>query len=174
MKLMSPMQRFVSHIHADQLDDDSSEPVAAVADTSSFNPRTAPCGGYKKGKVHFDVEMDTKILVAWKTVHPDAEGNCTIRLGVGAQEGDYKVLRPNDKQDVNGKFACGREQSNYEGKVVQLPQNFTCDDCTLQVEWETRAAGKQFMCADIQVLGGEIADCSGQCTNGAVCMMGQC
>jgi hypothetical protein len=57
-------------------------------------------------------------MVAWKVMHPDVEGNCTIRLGSGENEGDYKVLRPIDVQDSKGKFECGRQQSNYDGKIV--------------------------------------------------------
>ena len=30
------------------------------------------------------------------------------------------------------------------------------------------------MCADIEILSGKIEDCSGQCTNGATCMNGEC
>jgi hypothetical protein len=139
-----------------------------------LNARAAPCGGHPKGKAHFDAEMNTKIFVAWKIVHPDASGNCTLRLGSGETQGDLEVVRPFDKSDVNGKFPCGREQTNYEGKIVKLPANLSCDDCVLQVEWETHATGKQYMCSDIEILSGKIEDCAGQCTNGASCMNGMC
>ena len=74
----------------------------------------------------------------------------------------------------NGKFACGREQNNYDGKTFKLPNNLTCDECSVQMKFETKSAGRQHMCADIQILSGSIEDCSGQCVNGAVCMNGQC
>ena len=45
--------------------------------------------------------------------------------------------------------------------MIKLPNNLTCDDCTLQIEWETKAAGLQYMCSDIEILGGSIEDCAG-------------
>lgn len=30
------------------------------------------------------------------------------------------------------------------------------------------------MCADIEILGGDIEDCSGQCMNGGMCVNGGC
>ena len=61
-----------------------------------------------------------------------------------------------------------------EGKEVHFPKNFSCDSCTLQIEWETKQGGRQYMCSDIQILNGKIEDCSGQCMHGGVCMNGQC
>lgn len=58
--------------------------------------------------------------------------------------------------------------------MVQLPFNFSCESCVLQVQWETKALGNIYMCSDIEVLSGQVEDCSGQCTNGAVCMNGHC
>lgn len=114
--------------------------------------------------------------MAWKTLHPDAAGNCTIRLGSGVSQGGFKTLQPVDKSGLtsSGKFPCGREQSNYDGKLIKLPSNLTCDACTLQVEFETKASGKLFMCADMEIIGGQIEDCAGQCVHGAVCMNGGC
>lgn len=86
-----------------------------------------------------------------------------------------ETLKPLEgEKSTNGFFACGREQSNYDGMLVKLPKNYSCDACVLQVEWKTKALGSIFMCADIQVLDGQVEDCSGQCTNGAVCMNGHC
>ena len=35
--------------------------------------------------------------------------------------------------------------------------------------WET-ARGVMHMCSDLEILGGKVLDCSGQCMNGGVCM----
>ena len=103
--------------------------------------------------------MNSKMFVAWKTVHPDELGNCTIRLGAGANMATYSVLKPLDKSDNgSGKFPCGREQTSYEGKNFKLPLNMSCDDCTLQLEFQTKASGSMYMCSDIQILSGNDTD----------------
>lgn len=82
---MSPMQRL--DLHAKLKDDDGNfvENPIDMDNTGEevINPKQAPCGGYKSGKVHFDAEVSTRIFVAWKIMHPDVTGNCTIRLGSG-------------------------------------------------------------------------------------------
>ena len=63
-------------------------------------------------------------------------GNCTLRLGTGPNESDLQVLFPLDKSaNKQGAFPCGREETSLEGKEVKFPKNFTCDSCTLQLEW---------------------------------------
>lgn len=110
------MQRYTSHIK-NTLEDQPQEEESNATSTDK-NARVGPCGGYPKGKVFFDAEVDSKIMVAWKVLHPDSEGNCTIRLGAGESEADFRVLRPLDVKDMKGKFECGRSQSNYDGKIV--------------------------------------------------------
>jgi hypothetical protein len=61
-----------------------------------------------------------------------------------------------------------------EGKEVRFPKNVTCDACFIQLIWATKNTGKQFHCADIEILGGDIEDCSGQCMNGGMCVNGGC
>jgi len=82
-------------------------------------------------------------------LHPDVNGNCTLKLGTGMLENNYEIIQPIDGSAINGKFPCGREQTNYEGKTIKLPLNLTCDSCTLQLTWETKASGKMHMCSDI-------------------------
>lgn len=108
-------------------------------------------------------------------MHADIVGNCTIRLGSGVSQENFQVIKPIDgSANKLGKFECGREHNNYDGKVIKLPKDLTCDDCTIQLEWETKAAGVLYMCSDIMIMGGKIEDCAGQCTNGAACMNGKC
>jgi len=172
---MSPMQRYHSHVKPKDMAGSEVDNDPENDDDSGLNPHLEPCGGFKPGRVHFDAEVSSKVFVAWKTVHPDATGNCTLRLGAGLMQSNFEVIRPLDKSaDIHGKFPCGRDQSDYDGKMIKLPLNLTCDECTIQLEWETKASGKLHMCSDIQILGGSVEDCAGQCTNGAVCMSGEC
>jgi len=55
----------------------------------AFNPHLEPCGGYRPGRVHFDAETNSKVFIAWKTMHPDIAGNCTIRLGSGVNQANF-------------------------------------------------------------------------------------
>ena len=97
--------------------------------------------------------------------HPDLYGNCTIRLGDGLTDApnEFEVLFPLDGSGnkTDGKFPCGRSTTSMEGKEVRFPKNLTCDECTLQLIWETKISGNQYMCSDIELLNGKIADCSG-------------
>jgi hypothetical protein len=78
--------------------------------------------------VHFVSTPGARNFIAWKTVHPSPTGNCTIRLGEGLDENDFKVLSPLDRSaNKKGSFPCGREESALEGKEVKFPANFTCD-----------------------------------------------
>ncbi len=78
--------------------------------------------------MHFVSTPGARNFIAWKTVHPSPTGNCTIRLGEGLDENDFKVLSPLDRSaNKKGSFPCGREESALEGKEVKFPANFTCD-----------------------------------------------
>ena len=70
-------------------------------DDSTPNPKVYPCGGQKSGRVHFDAESGTKAFIAWKTLHPDETGNCTIRLGNGNIASNLTVLYPLDGSGNN-------------------------------------------------------------------------
>lgn len=114
--------------------------------------------------------------MSWSIAHPDATANCTIKLCVGADADDCKVLQPTDGSGKNtkGKFPCGRISTAFEGKEIRFPTKETCDVCTLQVTWETKASGKLYMCSDISITSGKIDDCAGQCMNGGMCLNGKC
>jgi hypothetical protein len=122
-----------------------------------------PCGGTARGNVHFMATPGSRNFIAWKIVHPSPKGNCTIRLGQGPDEGDFKVIFPLDKSaNKKGSFPCGREESGLEGKEVMFPANFTCDACTLQWEWTTEL-GQMHICSDILIIDKEIEECAGKC-----------
>lgn len=178
MSMISPMGRYITRKkikdeEGNVIEDDSLE-VVAETDT---NPHLEPCGGFPRGRVHFDAEPGSKNMISWKVKFPDVGGNCTIRLGNKGDVGSFTTLYPLDKSGAKtkGKFPCGREASGQEFKHIRFPQNTTCDSCTLQLVWETKASGKINMCSDISIIGGEkIQDCSGQCSNGGMCLNGEC
>ena len=70
-------------------------------------------------------------------------------------------------------FPCGRQATKFEAKEVRLPLDITCDACVLELSWETEE-GFQSFCSDIQITGGESAECIGGCQNGGICSNGQC
>lgn len=125
-----------------------------------------PCGGTSKGQLHYVTTPGSRNYVAWRVLHSVPQGNCTVRLGMGADEADFKVLYPLDKSaNKDGSFPCGRSETNIEGKEFRFPRNFTCDTCTLQLEWtvSTQKGGsvQQHYCGDIQVIGTEVEECIG-------------
>ena len=176
MKMISPMQRYPSKVKAkdaegNDLDDDSERYPAY--EEQDLNPKVGPCGGTKPGRAHFDAASGSKVFAMWKVVHPDMEGNCTIRLGGGLSDEDFKVMTPLDgSANKKGYFPCGSSSGTIEGKEFNLPENFTCDDCVLQIIWDTKATGKLYHCADIEVLGSQVEECAGHCMNGGVCLNG--
>jgi hypothetical protein len=113
-----------------------------------------PCGGTIKGPLHYMTTPGSRNFIAWKVIHPASQGNCTVRLGMGADEADYKILYPLDKSaNAEGSFPCGRTETNVEGKEFRFPKNFTCDSCSVQVEWTVSTINKtqvqQHHCGDI-------------------------
>jgi hypothetical protein len=56
-----------------------------------------PCGGISQGGVHFATTPGSRNFIGWKVSHSAPNGNCTIRLGTGPNEEDFKVLYPLDK-----------------------------------------------------------------------------
>jgi len=107
------------------------------------DPNNQPCGGLEKGAVHYLAQPGSKALIQWKVLHSAPEGNCTLRVGHGLdqEEGDenkFITLIPRDgSADQHGSFACGRD-IGYEAKEFKLPNNITCDSCTLQFEFTTQ------------------------------------
>jgi hypothetical protein len=89
-----------------------------------------------------------------------------VRLGLGADEADFKVLIPLDRSaNKDGSFPCGRTETNIEGKEFRFPKNFTCDTCTLQLEWtvgkEKNQTVQQHYCGDVQIISTEVEECVG-------------
>ena len=91
---------------------------------------------------------------------------CIIKLADAPDDQDYDVLWPlDDSAEKKGKnrgyFPCGQAKTPLDTKLVKFPANITCDSCILQFIWNAGAHGKYYHCADIEILGGKIEDCSG-------------
>lgn len=144
------------------------------------NREIQPCGGANTfGTVHFVAKPGSRNYIAWKVNNPAPLGNCTVRLGMGPDESDLTVLYPLDNSaNADGSFPCGRRETPIEGKEFKFPYNFTCDDCTLQLEWQYKTKNQtvqqQHYCGDVDVIEKESPECVGQCKNGGVCMNGEC
>jgi hypothetical protein len=97
---------------------------------------------------------------------------------MGPNENEFVALHPLDgSADEDGSFPCGREQAPLEGKEFRFPKNFTCDDCSLQLEWRTNSRDQSVQfhhCGDIDVMEAENLECLGQCKNGGACINGEC
>ncbi len=128
--------------------------------TSTASPNEQPCGKTAKGTVHYMATPGSKNYLQWKVIHPAAEGNCTVRIGLGldqeeADEGRLLTLKPRDgSANLEGSFPCGREVG-YEGKEFVFPKNFTCDSCTLQFEWTVAEDQQIHQCADFMMSNAE-------------------
>jgi hypothetical protein len=137
MKLISPMQRYWSRVTPKDSAGNTLENDGRYEEykDSDLNPGLTPCGGAKAGRVHFDADAGSKSFVMWRTIHPDLNGNCTIKLGDGLTDSaeELLVLFPLDgsANNTEGKFPCGRTTTSMEGKEVRFPKNLTCDECTL-------------------------------------------
>ena len=107
--------------------------VRTYSNTSVING--PPCGGADKGPIHYLATPGSRNYIQWKVLYPNSNGTCTVRVGVGLDEDDFIVLKPRDgSASKDGSFPCGREMG-YEGKEFRFPKNYTCDECTLQFEW---------------------------------------
>lgn len=133
-----------------------------------------PCGGTVAGTVHFETTPGSRNMFSWKVIHPSPTGNCTIRVGDRPTESALRLVKPVDgSANEDGWFPCGRTEVLSEGKEVKLPHDLECDDCIVQLEWETEM-GTQHRCADFMSIGTEIPECFGQCLNGGICTNGVC
>lgn len=142
------MQRYYSRVKpkdsdGNEIDDETDR--YPFYDEADLNPHLQPCGGAKPGRAHFDAEAGSKAHIMWRVKSPDSNSNCTIRLGGGLRDDDFETLTPLDgSADSRGQFPCGRNGNAVEAKEIAFPKNFTCDDCTLQLIFNTKAAGKLY------------------------------
>ena len=176
MKLMSPMGRYISRVKVKDENGNVVDNGSTDDQIENLNSHMQPCGGALRGNSHLMSEVGSKHTVTWKTMHPDPQGNCTIRLGSKGEDKNMVTLYPLDGsgKKSKGKFPCGRETSSAEGKLIKFPSDVVCDACIIQLIWDTSVGARQHMCADIELLNGQVLDCGGQCSNGGTCLNGEC
>lgn len=134
----------------------------------------APCGGVMKRKADMLTNKGSILNVIWETRKPSINGNCTVKLSPGLEhETNFTLLSPVSVQTYNdGSFPCGRIKG-FESQQFTLPNDYVCDQCTLQWAWTT-SAGKIYSCSDIIINGMKIDDCIARCQNGGACFNGKC
>lgn len=95
-------------------------------------------------------------------------------MGAEPHQSKLHTVYPIDKSaDETGYFPCGRTQTGFEAKEIRFPEDLTCDQCILQVEWATER-GKIETCADVFISGAQMPECFGKCLNGGICSNGLC
>ena len=143
-------------------------------DTSHSELNNYPCGGVTKKKANTLTTMGGNIDVVWEVFNPVSGGNCTVKLSPGLETAsNFITLQPADiSLDRNGQFACGRVKG-FESHQFKLPQDYVCDQCTLQWAWNT-PQGTLYSCSDIIINGNKIEDCLAKCQNGGACFNGKC
>lgn len=127
-------------------------PVRRIGSTNAVVD-LEPCGGIPKDKADTLTNMRTKINAIWEVRQPVGGGNCTVSISSGLDV-NFTTLKPIGKDivyDSEYTFACGR-QDGFEFKQFELPDNYACDQCTLQLKWNT-PYGKFYQCSDLMILG---------------------
>ena len=120
-----------------------------------------PCGGTKKGPVHYETTPGSRNIVAWKVDKPSPAGRCIIRVSDSPNEADMIVAKPTDGSAADdGSFPCGREVTHYEAKEIRVPREMVCDSCLVQLVWMTEE-GEQYRCTDFESAASEVPECFG-------------
>ena len=136
-----------------------------------------PCGGPVKGKGHMLVSPASTTFFQWKIVKGTPEGNCTVSIGPGVGTvDDWVKMAPRDgsADPHTMKFPCGRNDRSHETKWFVMPEDMKCDDCTIQLVWET-VNGEIYQCSDLALMDADdAAPCIGKCQNGGACVNGYC
>jgi len=143
-------------------------------DTSHTSLNISPCGGIEKRKADTLTNKGSIFNVIWETVSPAPSANCTIKLSPGLEsESNFTLLYPLDIQaDSNGAFPCGRVKG-FESQQFKLPDDYECDQCTVQWAWHTEK-GVLYSCSDVIINGNTIQECLAKCQNGGACFNGKC
>lgn len=121
--------------------------------TANSQANISPCGGVDKNKADTLTNMGSLINAIWEIRTPVANGNCTVSMSTGLDV-NFTALKPISDlitYDTDFSFSCGR-QAGFEFQQFELPKDYACDQCTLQVKWET-PVGEYYTCSDIMILG---------------------
>ena len=135
----------------------------------------APCGGLEKTLADTLSQVGKRINAIWEIRNPSPNGNCTVSIS-SAMDMDFIALTPKANNitynEKDKSFACGR-QMGFDYQEFELPENFACDHCTLQMKWDT-PVGSIYQCSDMMILGNKIENCLSKCFNGGACVNGIC
>ena len=146
-------------------------PVRRTGSTTSLLG-LAPCGGVAKQKANTLTNLGAKINSIWETTNPIANGNCTISISP-ALDRNFTALKPSKSNHASDfSFPCGR-QTGFEYEMLDLPDKYACDSCTLQFKWST-PKGEIYSCSDIMVIGNKMENCMAKCLNRGACLNGKC
>lgn len=112
----------------------------------------SPCGGVLKSGADTLTNMGSTVNAIWEIRTPVALGNCTVSMSTGL-DSNFTALKPigDISYDSNYSFTCGR-QKGFEFQQFELPKDYACDQCTLQVKWDT-PIGDYYSCSDLMILG---------------------
>jgi len=143
-------------------------------DTSHTALNIAPCGGVNKRKADTLTNKGSTFNVIWETLNPAAQANCTVKLSPGIEsQSNFTLLYPLETEtDSNGAFPCGRLKG-FESKQFKLPDDYVCDQCTVQWAWYTEH-GVLYSCSDVIINGNKIEECLARCKNQGACFNGKC
>lgn len=127
-------------------------PLRRRGTTQSQNT-VGPCGVIEKSDANTLISVGKKINTIWEVVTPTANGNCTVSISAGLDL-DFQTLRPLDDQyNKDLSFSCGRK-NGFEFKQFELPKDYSCDKCTLQLKWKTDK-NEYFHCSDLMIISSE-------------------
>jgi hypothetical protein len=70
-------------------------------------------------------------------------------------------------------FPCNQTDTNSEYIEVSIPENFSCESCTLQFIWKGNGE-TQYHCADVLIDGESLNNCWKLCKNEGSCFNGEC
>lgn len=141
----------------------------------------SPCGGIPKKKTGTLANSQTNINMIWEIRVPAQNANCTVKISPGLDnETKFTTIFPADgTSNKLGEFPCGRIQG-FDTKQFKLPENYVCDQCTLQWKWMT-PKGDYYSCSDITINGMTslyflilVENCMARCHNGGACFNGKC
>ena len=86
----------------------------------------------------------------------------------------FSTLLPDDRSaDSRGNFPCGNTIEDAETKVIKLPDDMSCEKCTVQLVWTT-PVGTYYHCADLTLKSDDLLPCLNKCQHDGACVNGHC
>lgn len=131
---------------------DKSAPTAVLVEpyarkgTQKTKFNLAPCSGGAKGSSRYLASPGDKANVQWIIQNPVKQGKCKISIAKGHPDDlasfHFLKVESDSFNRRNGQFKCGSPDKTVEDAMVQLPTDMTCEDCTLQWQYEAPGYGK--------------------------------